>query len=75
LPDFKKWIQSETNPQIASILAADTQVVLAQRQLPETFHADPAGRLIAATSILSGYPLATHDRRIREANVCEIWEG
>lgn len=74
LPDFNKWIQFATKPEIATILSADTQVVLAQRQLPETFHADPADRLIAATSILSGYPLATHDRRIREADVCEIWE-
>lgn len=75
LPDFKKWIQFATNPQIATILSADTQVVLAQRKLPETFHADPADRLIVATSILSGYPLATHDRRILEADVCEIWES
>lgn len=75
LPDFVSWIEFAIQPEIIHLLTADADVVLAQRRLPETFHADPADRLIAATSILSGYPLATHDRRIREANVCEIWES
>jgi len=74
LPDFKTWIQFATNPKIATILPADIDVVLAQRLLPESFHADPADRLITATSILSGYALASHDRRIQESGVCEIWE-
>src|SRR6056297_2515709 len=61
-PDFSSWIS----------VAID--LVIAQRQLPESFHGDPADRLITATSILSGYPLATHDKRIRSAGCCEIWE-
>jgi len=75
LPDFKSWIQFATKPEIALVLQADIDVVLAQRQLPESFHGDPADRLIAATSILSEYALATHDRRIRESGICEIWES
>jgi PIN domain nuclease of toxin-antitoxin system len=73
LPDFNTWIQHATHPDIATILPADTDVVLAQRQLPESFHADPADRLIAATSMLSGYPLATYDKRISDSDACEIW--
>lgn len=53
-PDFNTWISSATDPQIAKILPADIDLVVAQRQLPESFHGDPADRLITATSILSG---------------------
>ncbi len=75
LPDFQSWIRAATNPEIIILLSADTEVVLAQRQLPESFHGDPADRLIAATSLLSGYELATHDQRIVESRVCEIWKS
>lgn len=71
--DFSTWVSAATDPQIARILPADVDLVVAQRQLPESFHGDPADRLIAATSILSGYPLATHDRRIRSSECCTIW--
>lgn len=57
-----------------TVLPADSQLVIAQRELPDSFHGDPADRLIAASSMLSGYPLATHDRKIRESGVCEFWE-
>jgi PIN domain nuclease of toxin-antitoxin system len=73
-PNFKTWIRQATNPLFLSILPADVEVVLAQRSLPLSFHADPADRLITATSILSKYPLATHDGRIQESKACEIWE-
>lgn len=73
-PDFSTWISSATNPQIAQILPADIDLVVAQRQLPESFHGDPADRLITATSILSGYPLATHDGRIKSSRCCAIWK-
>lgn len=73
-PNFQSWIRQATNPEFLSILPVDLEVVLAQRSLPDSFHADPADRLIAATSLLSKYPLATHDDRIQESGTCEIWE-
>ena len=74
LPDFQTWVRLATQPEIITLLSADTEVVLAQRQLPDSFHGDPADRLITATSILSGYELATHDQRIVESEACSIWE-
>lgn len=74
-PALKSWTLNATQPEIATMLPVDVEVVLAQRQLPPTFHGDPADRLIAATSILSGYPLATHDRRIQSAGCCSIWSS
>ena len=73
-PDFSSWISAAADPQIARVLPVDIDLVVAQRQLPESFHGDPADRLITATSILSGYPLATHDKRIRSAGCCDIWQ-
>ena len=73
-PDFQTWIQQATNPLFITVLPVDIDVVLAQRSLPASFHADPADRLISATSILSTYPLATHDGRILESDACEIWK-
>lgn len=34
--------------------------------LPSTFPGDPADRIIYATAVENGWPLATKDRRIRE---------
>ncbi|MCG2588102.1 type II toxin-antitoxin system VapC family toxin [Rhodohalobacter sulfatireducens] len=73
-PNFQTWIREATNPLFISILPVDIDVVLAQRNLPTDFPADPADRLITATSLLAKYPLATHDRRILESQPCEIWE-
>jgi len=72
-PDFGSWISSATHPDIAQVLPADIELVVAQRQLPDAFHGDPADKLIAASSILSGYPLATHDKRIISSGCCTIW--
>lgn len=73
-PDFRSWISAATDPQIVTLLPADIDLVVAQRLLPDEFHGDPADRLITASSLLSGYPLATHDRRIQQSECCEIWQ-
>jgi PIN domain nuclease of toxin-antitoxin system len=72
-PDLRSWMHQAARPDVSVILPVDVDVVLAQRKLPESFHNDPADRLITATAMLSGYPLATHDKRIREAEACKIW--
>ena len=72
-PDFETWMRAATNPDYMHVLTADIEVVIAQRLLPDEFHADPADRLITATSILTGFPLATHDGRIADCEVCRIW--
>ena len=74
LPDFPSWIKVATKQGVISVLPADVELVIAQRQFPESFHSDPADRLITATSILSGYPLYTHDQRIRDSGICKIWD-
>jgi len=48
---------------------------LALDQLPQSFHGDPAGRLIVATALAHGLPLATHDGAIQASGVIPIWQG
>ena len=74
-PNFQSWIEQATIPEIVTVLPVDIDLVFAQRKLPESFHGDPADRLIATTSLLSGYSLATYDRKIIESGVCEIWSA
>lgn len=72
-PSFGQWIRKAVDPDFISLLPADMEVVLAQRQLPDNFHQDPADRLIAATAVLSGCSLATYDTRFIESGACKIW--
>lgn len=72
-PDFTSWIRAAVHPDICKVLPVDTAVVSAQRLLPETFHPDPADRLITATALLSAYPLFTKDNRIIDSGVVDIW--
>lgn len=71
---LEEWLEKATDPNICTLWPVDTQVVLAQRKLPEDFHTDPADRLITSTAILGKCALATHDGKIRGSKVVEIWE-
>ncbi len=73
LPDFEGWMRCATNKSVCRIIPVDMELVIAQRQLPPAFHQDPADRLITATALLTGWPLATHDQRIRNSAAAEIW--
>ena len=50
-------------------------VVLALDHLPQSFHGDPADRLIVATALTHGMPLATQDSAIQASGVIPIWVG
>lgn len=73
LPDFESWIRRATNDSICRVIPVDMDLVFAQRKLPSAFPQDPADRLITATALLTGWPLATHDQRIRKSATAEIW--
>ncbi len=73
LPDFESWIRRATDHSVCRVIPVDMDLVIAQRKLPPVFHQDPADRLITATAMLAGWPLATHDQRIRKSAAAEIW--
>lgn len=74
-PDIGTWISRATDRSFCTVLPVDLELVLAQRTLPDSFHGDPADRLIVTTAIMAGIPLASHDSRIlsTEADGLTIW--
>jgi len=58
-----------------ALLALDVGVVVAVDHLPQSFHGDPADRLIVAKARNHGLLVATHDRAIQASGVVEIWQG
>jgi PIN domain nuclease of toxin-antitoxin system len=74
---LKDWMEKATHSSFCTVLPVDREIVLAQRLLPESFHSDPADRLIAATALLSGIPLATFDKRIIDCckDSMRIWKS
>jgi len=62
---FEQWLREATRADLVSVLPIDRDVVLELHRLPASFHADPADRVIYATSRLYDCELITHDRRMR----------
>ena len=72
---FPAWLRLAADPGVVAVLPPDVDVVVALDQLPPSFHGDPADRLIVATALCHGLPLATHDSAIQASCVIPIWEG
>lgn len=72
-PNFQEWIREATSSEFLNLWPVDLDVVIAQRELPQAFHNDPADRLITASAFLADVPLATLDQRIINSGFVEIW--
>lgn len=68
------WLRQAAAPGVVALLPLDVEVVLALDQLPQSFHGDPADRLIVATALTHGLPLASQDRAIQASGVIPMWE-
>jgi PIN domain nuclease of toxin-antitoxin system len=63
-PEFIAAIEARLEP-----LPLTTAIVICAAELPEPFYGDPFDRVIAATAIVHGCTLATHDLEIRRPGV------
>ncbi len=73
--DFEDFIRKSTHSSIIRLVPLDVPIIIKQRLLPDSFHSDPADRLIAATALYTGFPLATKDQKIINSGVCDLWKG
>lgn len=73
-PNLAEWIEAAVHPDVCLLLPVDTHVVLAQRRLPDSFHGDPADRLITTSALLGGMELATADTKIINSGIVQIWQ-
>ncbi len=67
------WLRQAAAADVVVLLPLD--VVLTLDLLPQSFHGDPADRLIVATALTHGLPLANQDSAIQASGVIPIWEG
>ena len=71
---WKKWFRLYINLNDWQVDSIDLDIMEEAYSLPETFHADPADRIITATSRLKNYSLLTADRKILSyPHVNAIW--
>ena len=71
---FDHWLRDTVAPGVIDVLPLDAEVVIELERLPDSFHGDPADRLIAATARAHALPLATHDAMIRRSRTVRLWK-
>ena len=59
------WVERCERLPFLRFIPVDNAIARAAVNLPESFHADPADRIITATAITLGCPLLTKDEKIR----------
>jgi PIN domain nuclease of toxin-antitoxin system len=70
---FEQWLERATRPDVVTLIRITPAVALKLNQLPESFHGDPADRIIVATALVHHFPLLTYDRKIRSAQLVPLW--
>ena len=70
---FDDFLRKATSPATVQVLPISSEVVLEMNQLPESFHKDPADRLIVSTSRALDLPLATQDYLILNSGLISQW--
>lgn len=70
---FAEWLSRATDEAMICTLPLDRDVVIAVDGLPDSFHGDPADRIIVATARAHAISLATRDAAIRRARVVRLW--
>jgi len=72
--DWKSWFDRHIQENGWTVLDITLQVIQEAYRLPGTFHADPADRIIVATSRIHDMALLTADQKIRKyRHVRTIW--
>ncbi len=66
---LRQWLESAAAPPLVQRCGISPAVAAAVAELPETFHRDPADRILVATARVHGATLVTRDRRIIDAGL------
>jgi PIN domain nuclease of toxin-antitoxin system len=68
---LREWLERAAAPPLVRRLGISPAVAAAVADLPDTFHCDPADRIIVATARVMGAALLTNDARIRDAGIVQ----
>lgn len=72
---FDDWLDAAAHPRSVRLLPISARVAAEVARLPDSFHRDPADRIIVATSRAQGIPVLTHDDRIRRSRLVSLWRA
>ena len=61
---LREWLERAVAPPLVRRVGVSPAIAAELADLPETFHRDPADRILLATARLLGATLVTQDRRI-----------
>jgi PIN domain nuclease of toxin-antitoxin system len=70
---LQEFLRHATSPATVRVIPISTEVAVEMNTLPETFHRDPADRLIVSTARHMNLALATRDRLILDSGLVNIW--
>lgn len=70
---LESWLDAAADPRSVGILPVTPAIAAEVARLPETFHRDPADRLIVASCRALARPLVTRDRAITRARLVRRW--
>lgn len=69
---LREWLELAVSPPLVRRASITPAVAATVVSLPETFHRDPADRIIVATAIVWGAALLTNDKRIRDSRLVPV---
>lgn len=66
---LRSWLEAATAPPLVQRVGMTPAIAAETVELPESFHRDPADRILVATARVLNATLVTRDRRILESNL------
>ncbi len=71
---FEEWLRFAAGPATVSLVQLDLAIARELLEIPRSFHADPADRILVATARTLAVPLLTYDDRIRKSGLVKLWK-
>ena len=72
--ELDSWLDEVSQIEGVRFMPVDNEIAIKSTVLPDTFHKDPADRIIVATARKLAAPLVTADAKIRNyAHVHTVW--
>lgn len=70
---LEAWLAIAANPRTVRVLPVTPRIAAEVARLPDSFHRDPADRLIVATSRVHGLRVLTKDVAIAKSGLVKLW--
>lgn len=72
---LESWLAIAANPKTVRILPVTPRIAAEVARLPDSFHRDPADRLIVATGRVHGLRILTKDAAIAKSGLVKLWSA